>query len=106
MFFPEFHWPRRRSALNHEILVPDHLQAASRDFLVERFPKWTLAHWCIIVTVASFLVLTLLPEGRLNEFEVSSGSEAVLVARSLAANGTLADPFATMKTGATAHVAP
>jgi hypothetical protein len=92
--------------LNHEILVPDHVQAAPRDLLVERFPRWTLAHCCIIVTVASFLVLTLLPEGRLNEFEVSSGSEAVLVARSLAANGTFADPFATMKTGGTAHVAP
>jgi hypothetical protein len=93
-------------ALAHEIPVPGHVQAAPRDLLVETFPKWTLAHWCIIVTAASFLLLTLLPEGRLNEFEVSSGSEAVLVARSLAAHGTFANPFATMKTGATAHVAP
>jgi len=92
--------------LNHEILVTDHVQAAPTDLIAGRFPKWTLTHWCIVVTAASFLLLTLMPQGRLNEFEVSSGSEAVLVSRSLATHGTFADPFATMKTGPTAHVAP
>jgi len=86
--------------------VADQIGVAPRDLLVERFPKWTLPHWCIIITAASFLLLIFLPDGRLNEFEVSSGSEAVLVARSLAANGTFSDPFATLKTGPTAHVAP
>jgi hypothetical protein len=92
--------------LKHEVLVPDYGKAVLQDLLLERFPKWTLAHWCVVVTAASFILLALLPEGHLNDVDVSSGSEAVLVARSLAAHGTFADPFASMKTGLTAHVAP
>lgn len=96
----------RRFGLKHKIRVSDSVKAVPQDLLFERFPMWTLAHWCIVVTAASFVLLTLLPEGHLNDLDVSSGSEAVLVARSLAAHGTFADPFATMKTGLTAHVAP
>jgi hypothetical protein len=92
--------------LKRQILASDSVQAVPQDLLSERFPTWTLPHWCVVVTAASFVVLTLLPEGRLNDFDVSSGSEAVLVARSLAAHGSFADPFASMKTGLTAHVAP
>ena len=57
------------------------------------------------MTTISFLLLAVLPEGRLNDFYLPS-SEAVLVARSLAANNSFADPFVSMKTGVTAHVAP
>lgn len=85
--------------MKHKIRVSDSVKAVPQDLLFERFPMWTLAHWCIVVTAASFVLLTLLPEGHLNDLDVSSGSEAVLVARSLAAHGTFADPFATMKTG-------
>lgn len=92
--------------MKHETLASGSVKAVPQDLLFERFPTWTLAHWCVVVTAASFILLALLPEGRLNEVEVSSGSEAVLVARSLAAHGTFANPFATMKTGVTAHVAP
>lgn len=92
--------------MKHKILASNSVKAVPQDLLFERFPTWTLPHWCVVVTAASFVVLTLLPEGRLNDFDVSSGSEAVLVARSLAAHGSFADPFASMKTGLTAHVAP
>src|SRR5260370_35936369 len=84
----------------------DYPKAVREDSLSAIVPKWTPAHWCIIITAASFLLLTILPDGRLNDVDVPSGSEAVLVARSLAAHGTFADPFAAMKTGLTAHVAP
>jgi hypothetical protein len=84
----------------------DYAEGVREDPLPTIVPKWTAAHWCIIITAASFLVLTILPDGRLNDLDVPSGSEAVLVARSLAAHGTFADPFAAMKTGVTAHVAP
>jgi len=77
-----------------------------RDFLFEKFPTWTLPHWCIVVFAVSFLILAVLPEGRLNELTVPTGGENIRVARSLAFSGAFADPFATMKTGTTAHVAP
>ena len=50
--------------------------------------------------------MALLPEGRLNDFEVPFGAEPVRVARSLAVHGAFADPFAVMPTGPTAHLAP
>ena len=53
-----------------------------------------------------FLIVALLPEGRLNDFELPLGSESVRVARSLALRGAFADPFAVMSTGPTAHLAP
>src|SRR2546430_661959 len=81
-------------------------EAPPRDFLLERFPKWTLAHWCTVVAAVSFLVLATLPEARLNDFDVPTGGESVRIARSLAFHGTFADPFATMKTGVSAHIAP
>ena len=84
----------------------DYPKAVREDSLSAIVPKWTVAHWCIVITAASFLLLTILPDGRLNDLDVPSGSEAVLVARSLAAHGTFADPYAAMKTGVTAHVAP
>jgi len=81
-------------------------EAPPRDFLLEKFPKWTLAHWCILITAASFLILALLPEARLNDFDVPTAGENVRVARALAFHGAFADPFATLRTGPTAHVAP
>src|SRR5712664_1683563 len=84
----------------------DYAKAVREDSLFAILPKWTVAHWCILITAPSFLLLTVLPDGRLNDLDVPSGSEAVLVARSLAAHGTFADPYAAMKTGLTAHVAP
>jgi 4-amino-4-deoxy-L-arabinose transferase-like glycosyltransferase len=81
-------------------------EPSSRDFLLERFPAWTLAHWCVITGAICFIALTLLPDGRLTDFEVPSGGETVRVARSLATTGAFADPFVSMRTGATAHVAP
>jgi len=80
--------------------------ALPRDVLLAKFPKWTLAHWCITVAAASFLILALLPEGRLNDLDVPTGGENVRVARSLASRGVFADPFSSMPTGTTAHVAP
>ena len=80
--------------------------APSQDFLLQKFPKWTLPHWCIVVFAASVLFLALLPEGRLQDIDVPNGAETVRVARSVAAHGTFADPFAALPTGPTAHVAP
>ena len=77
-----------------------------QDFLLQKFPTWTLAHWCVTVFAVSFLILALLPEGRLNDFEVPLGAESVRVARALAARGAFADPFAVRPTGSTAHLAP
>ena len=76
------------------------------DFILEKFPSWTLLHWCIAVGAVSFFILALSPNGRLTDLGVPFGGEDVRVARSLAAHGTFADPFATLKTGPTAHVAP
>jgi hypothetical protein len=78
----------------------------SQDFLLQKFPSWTLLHWCVAVGAVSFLILALLPKARLTDLGVPFGGENVRVARSLAAHGTFADPFATLKTGTTAHVAP
>jgi hypothetical protein len=78
----------------------------AQDHLLARFPKWTLSHWCVTVAAVSFLILALLPEGRLNDFDISNGAENVRVARSLASHRTFADPFAALPTGTTAHVPP
>lgn len=87
-------------------ISPISREAPSRDFLLEQFPKWTLAHWCVVIAAATFLIVAVLPEGRLNDLEVPTGGENVRVARSLAFHGTFANPFSTMDTGTTAHVAP
>jgi hypothetical protein len=87
-------------------MYQDDVEARPQDHLLEKFPKWTLAHWCVIVFAVSFLILAILPETRLNDFDVPNGAETVRVARSLAARGTFADPFPLMPTGTTAHVAP
>lgn len=78
----------------------------SQDFLLRRFPKWTLAHWCVLLFAASFVVLALLPEAHLQDTDVPNGAETVRVARSLATHGTFANPFVVLPTGTTAHVAP
>jgi hypothetical protein len=84
----------------------DDVEARGQDHLLEKFPKRTLAHWCVIVFAVSFLILAVLPETRLNDSDVPNGAETVRVARSLASSGTFADPFPLMPTGTTAHVAP
>src|ERR1700722_20339380 len=61
---------------------------------------------CVIVFAVSFLLFAISPEGRLEDLSVPFGGESVRVARSLATHGTFADPFAVLKTGETAHVAP
>ena len=98
------------SALNQTPIVDRIRQTEaaipSQDFLLQKFPKWTPAHWGVSIFAISFLILALLPEGRLNDFEVPLGAETVRVARSLAARGAFADPFAVMPTGPTAHLAP
>src|SRR5215472_12945730 len=78
----------------------------SRDGLFRKPFRWGLIHTCVTTGVLSFFVLALLPEARLADVSVPFGGENVRVARSLAVNGTFADPFATLKTGVTAHVAP
>ncbi len=66
----------------------------------------SLVKICVIVFAASFLLFAISPEGRLEDLSVPFGGESVRVARSLTAHGTFADPFAVLKTGPTAHVAP
>jgi hypothetical protein len=93
--------------LNHTLSTPLAAPEASpQDLLLAKFPTWTLAHWCITVAAASFLILALLPEGRLNDFDISNGAENVRIARSLASRRAFADPFASFPTGTTAHAAP
>jgi len=87
-------------------IYQDDVEARPQDRLLEKFPKWTLAHWCVIVFAVSFLILAVLPETRLNDFDVPNGAETVRVARSLASRAAFADPFPLMATGTTAHVAP
>ena len=91
---------RKISSCDPDALAPPH------DLLLDRFPEWTLAHWCIVIAAISFVLLMLMPDGRLIDYDVPSGAETVLVARSLASYGTFANPFASLKTGLTAHVAP
>lgn len=96
-------------ALNQATLIEKTPRTETRfapDFLLQKFPKWTIPHWCVLVFAVSFVLLTLFPEGRLNEFEVPNAAETARVARSLAAHGTFANPFVTLQTGPTAHVAP
>lgn len=68
--------------------------------------NWSLAHTCVVVFALSFLLLAMSPGGHIQEFSVPYGGEEVRVARSLAMSGTFANPFAVLRTGATAHVAP
>ncbi len=77
-----------------------------RDRLFPKPSAWGLIHTCVATGVLSFFILALLPEARLADLSVPFGGENVRVARSLVVNGTFADPFATLKTGVTAHVAP
>jgi 4-amino-4-deoxy-L-arabinose transferase-like glycosyltransferase len=84
----------------------DAASSVAQDLFLRKFPQWTVAHWCICVFAASFLILALLPEARLPDYDVPNGAETVRVARSLAAHGAFADPFASLPTGPTAHVAP
>ena len=77
-----------------------------RSHRLREFSNWGLAHWCIAAGVLSFFILALLPEARLADVSVPFGGESVRVARSLAARGAFADPFPTLNTGPTAHVAP
>ena len=94
------------SALNQVTFIEDKDDSSPQTPRLRRFPTWALAHWCVTLFGVSFLILVLLPEGRLNDFEVPLGAETVRVARSLAARGAFADPFAVMPTGPTAHLAP
>ncbi len=77
--------------------------------------SWSLHHLCAFVfgvsfirfaSFASLVLVVMFVEGRINDIGVGHAGENVRVARSLAANGTFADPFVTMRTGPTAHVAP
>jgi hypothetical protein len=68
--------------------------------------KWKLHHVCILVFAISFFAIAMHPEAELFGFTVPTGGEVVRVARSLADHGTFANPFQSMNTGVTAHVAP
>lgn len=95
--------------MSHATLEPvqqGEMPPLSQDFLLQKIPGWTLAHWCVLVFAASFLILLFLPEARLDDSEVPNGAETVRVARSLATRGAFANPFATLPTGTTAHLAP
>ena len=68
--------------------------------------SWSLPHLCVVIFAISFVLFAVSPEGRLADLSVPFSGEAVRVARSLAVNGAFENPFASMKTGPTAHVAP
>lgn len=93
--------------MSHTTLIAnDQKEVAPEGGVLPRFPRWSLAHWCVVTAAASFLILAILPEGQLKDLDAPSGAETVRVARSLASHGTFADPFVTLRTGPTAHVAP
>lgn len=83
---------------------------------LRKIPSATnLPRICLLVFCASFIVFAfsvglmlviLLLGGRLGDMVAPNAGECVRVARSLAAHGTFADPFITLRTGPTAHVAP
>lgn len=95
--------PSLHSTITAPRIAPEDV---GQDALLAKYPHWTLAHWCVSVAAVSFLILALLPEARLVDFDISNGAENVRVARSLATQGAFADPFASRPTGSTAHVAP
>lgn len=68
--------------------------------------SWGLPHLCVVIFAVSFVMFAVSTEGRLADLSVPFGGEAVRVARSLAVNGRFENPFASMNTGPTAHVAP
>jgi hypothetical protein len=61
---------------------------------------------CVLVFAASFLLYALTPRAAHLDFSVPRGGEVVHVARSLERTGTFANPFDSLPTGPTSHVAP
>jgi hypothetical protein len=81
-------------------------QIPMRDAILQRYPTWSLAHWCVVTFAASFFILALQPNARLTDLTVPLGGENAHVARTLAMRGEFANPFTTLDTGTTAHAAP
>jgi hypothetical protein len=89
--------------------------ARAPDESLRKNQGWSLPRQCALIFGGSFIVFAcfvslilflMLLDGRVHDLSVGNAGENVRVARSLAASGTFADPFVTMRTGPTAHVAP
>jgi hypothetical protein len=68
--------------------------------------RLTASQLCVLVFGVSFLVYALAPRAAHLDFRVPRGGEIVHVARSVERFGTFANPFDSLPTGPTAHVAP
>jgi hypothetical protein len=60
----------------------------------------------IIVFVLSFLIYAFSPQGRPETYKLNQAGEVARVSVSVAERGTFADPYSSLPTGFTAHVAP
>ena len=64
------------------------------------------AHLAIIIFSLSFLIYAYSPQGKPTAYNLTQAGEVARVSISVAERGTFGDPFSSLPTGFTAHVAP
>jgi hypothetical protein len=80
--------------------------AGNRSSLGRALQSLSTTHIAIIVFTLSFLIYAFSPQGSPDTYDLNQAGEVARVAVSVAERGTFADPFSSLPTGFTAHVAP
>jgi len=70
------------------------------------FCSLSTAHIAIIIFILSFAIYAFSPQGSPMAYNLNQAGEVARVSISVAERGTFADPFSSLPTGFTAHVAP
>jgi hypothetical protein len=66
----------------------------------------TMTHVAIVIFSLSFMIYAFSPQGSPSAYELTQAGEVARVSVSLAQRGTFGDPYMSLPTGLTAHVAP
>ena len=66
----------------------------------------TTTHVAIVIFSLSFMIYAFSPQGNLSVYELTQPGEVARVSVSVAQRGTFGDPYSSLPTGFTAHVAP
>ena len=80
--------------------------AGNPSFLGRAFDNLSTAHIGIFIFILSFMIYAFSPQGGATTHNLNQAGEVARVAESLAERGTFADPYSSLPTGFTAHVAP
>src|ERR1700682_4791403 len=80
--------------------------ATEQTSLRSQLRSLSTTHLAIIIFTLSFLIYAFSPQGSPTTYNLTQAGEVARVSISVAERGTFADPFASLPTGFTAHVAP